>query len=151
MGKRSNNKIDINKQEQKKEKSDFASFMNSKKEISDPIESGFDFNIEGFKGHNFTIKQMYENLAKIKPNYKPRPNQIKISEMIYNTIMDTPDSEYHTNLIEAPCGSGKTLAYLIALICAKKKAIVSSNTKALQDLMVKEMNLLIIIFVFVNM
>lgn len=67
-------------------------------------------------------------LANIIAGYSPRAGQIEMAEKIAQAI------EKGQNLIvEAGTGTGKTFAYLIPAILSRKKVIVSTGTKNLQD------------------
>ena len=67
-------------------------------------------------------------LSKFINNYKIRPSQIELAKF-YNDAIEFN----HSIICEAGTGSGKTLAYLIPVIKSKKKAIISTGTKNLQD------------------
>jgi ATP-dependent DNA helicase DinG len=67
-------------------------------------------------------------LAAVISGYKPRDAQIEMAEQIAYAI------ESQQNLIaEAGTGTGKTFPYLIPAIVSRKKVIVSTGTKNLQD------------------
>lgn len=67
-------------------------------------------------------------LAAIIDGYLPRAAQIEMAEAIAEAIAN------RQNLIaEAGTGTGKTFAYLIPAILSRKKVIVSTGTKNLQD------------------
>ena len=67
-------------------------------------------------------------LAEVIEGYLPRGAQIEMAEQIAAAIND------QRNLIaEAGTGTGKTFAYLIPAILSRKKVIVSTGTKNLQD------------------
>ena len=67
-------------------------------------------------------------LANAIPGYLPRAAQIEMAQSIANAI------EIQQHLIaEAGTGTGKTFAYLIPAILSRKKVIVSTGTKNLQD------------------
>jgi ATP-dependent DNA helicase DinG len=67
-------------------------------------------------------------LAGVISGYLPRTAQVEMAQKIAEAI----DSEQ--NLIaEAGTGTGKTFAYLIPAILSRKKVIVSTGTKNLQD------------------
>jgi len=68
------------------------------------------------------------SLSKIIPGYLPRTSQIEMANSIAEAIAE------NKNLIaEAGTGTGKTFAYLVPAILSKKKVIVSTGTKNLQD------------------
>lgn len=67
-------------------------------------------------------------LAATLPGYEARPAQ---TEMAGRILAAT--AQDGLLLIEAPTGTGKTLAYLLPLLSLGRKVIVSTATKALQD------------------
>jgi ATP-dependent DNA helicase DinG len=62
------------------------------------------------------------------PNYEHRPGQIQMAQ----AVVDAIDQNYHL-CVEAGTGTGKTLAYLLPVIFANKRVIVSTATKNLQE------------------
>jgi len=73
------------------------------------------------------------NLSKVLDGYEFRFEQQQMAEAIYRTI-----SEGNLLVLEAGTGVGKTLAYLLPPISAKKKLLVSTATKTLQDQIIKK-------------
>ncbi|MEW5807382.1 MAG: ATP-dependent DNA helicase [Acidobacteriota bacterium] len=67
-------------------------------------------------------------LAKAHPDYEYRAGQHEMAEAVMNAIA----AERHL-LIEAGTGIGKTMAYLIPALESKKKFIISTGTKNLQE------------------
>ena len=67
-------------------------------------------------------------LSEKVPDYEPRVEQLEMATAIYQAI----DNEKHL-VAEAGTGTGKTFAYLAAVIAAGKKAVISTGTKNLQD------------------
>ncbi|MEO5331386.1 MAG: ATP-dependent DNA helicase [Magnetococcus sp. YQC-5] len=67
-------------------------------------------------------------LAKTLPGYEARPVQTRMVEQVIQTALSEG-----TLLVEAPTGTGKTLAYLLPLLTLGRRVIVSTATKALQD------------------
>ena len=68
------------------------------------------------------------SLSKIIPGYLPRTPQLEMANSIAEAI------ETNKNLIaEAGTGTGKTFAYLVPAIFSRKKVIISTGTKNLQD------------------
>ena len=72
-----------------------------------------------------------ENFKKISPNYKFREAQYKVMKNVRNTL----DKEL-ISIIEAPTGTGKSIAYLLPSIIKAyytgEKIFISTNTKELQ-------------------
>ncbi len=67
-------------------------------------------------------------LSKVIPGYTPRNSQLEMATAIADAI------SANENLIaEAGTGTGKTFAYLVPAIYSRKKVIVSTGTKNLQD------------------
>ena len=60
--------------------------------------------------------------------YEHRPQQVEMAEGV-NTAM----SEEGVLLVEAGTGTGKTLAYLIPAVMSKRRVIISTGTRNLQD------------------
>ena len=67
-------------------------------------------------------------LSQKVPDYEPRIEQLEMAAAIYQAI----DNEKHL-VAEAGTGTGKTFAYLAAVIASGKKAVISTGTKNLQD------------------
>lgn len=67
-------------------------------------------------------------LAKTLPGYEARAVQTQMAQMVMKTSLADG-----TLLVEAPTGTGKTLAYLLPLLTLGRRVIVSTATKALQD------------------
>ena len=67
-------------------------------------------------------------LARHVALYEPRPVQQRMAKL----VTDAVTAETHL-MVEAPTGTGKTLAYLLPLLALKRKIIVSTATKALQN------------------
>jgi ATP-dependent DNA helicase DinG len=68
------------------------------------------------------------SLSKIIPGYLPRSSQVEMATSIAQSI------DAKENLIaEAGTGTGKTFAYLAPAIYSRKKTIISTGTKNLQD------------------
>ena len=60
--------------------------------------------------------------------YEPREGQVEMMEAVVQAIEDE-----RILLVEAPTGTGKSLAYLIPSILSGKKTVVSTATRTLQD------------------
>ncbi|MBF0626838.1 MAG: ATP-dependent DNA helicase [Magnetococcales bacterium] len=67
-------------------------------------------------------------LAATLPGYEARPVQTLMARQVVESAQ-----AMGTLLVEAPTGTGKTLAYLLPLLTLGRKVIVSTATKALQD------------------
>ena len=67
-------------------------------------------------------------LSEVIAGYSPRTGQIEMAQAIADAI----DKQQHL-IAEAGTGTGKTFAYLIPAILSRKKVIVSTGTKNLQD------------------
>lgn len=67
-------------------------------------------------------------LARLLPNFLPRPAQLAMAEAVQNAI-----TQQRSLIAEAGTGTGKTLAYLIPALCSGKRVIVSTGTRTLQD------------------
>lgn len=67
-------------------------------------------------------------LAKAISGFQPRPAQIELAEAIATNLQDKG-----VIVAEAGTGTGKTFAYLVPLLLAEGKCIVSTGTKALQE------------------
>ncbi len=83
-------------------------------------------------------------LSKHLPDYEPRPGQGEMAEAIHNLLTEIRDKEMATEekatslLIEAETGLGKTLAYLIPAALSDLKVVISTNTRNLQDQILKK-------------
>jgi ATP-dependent DNA helicase DinG len=67
-------------------------------------------------------------LASADPNYLPRPAQLALARSVCQAL------EARSTLVaEAGTGVGKTFAYLVPLLLAGGRALVSTATKSLQD------------------
>ncbi len=73
------------------------------------------------------------SISKVISGYLPRSSQLEMAKAIAQTI------ESKENLIaEAGTGTGKTFAYLVPAILSRKKSIISTGTKNLQDQLFKK-------------
>jgi ATP-dependent DNA helicase DinG len=78
-----------------------------------------------------TIAEVFSGqgaLAEAIVGYSPRAAQIEMAQSIADAIQNQ-----HNFIAEAGTGTGKTFAYLIPAILSRKKVIVSTGTKNLQD------------------
>lgn len=60
--------------------------------------------------------------------YSPRPSQIEMAHAIIDAI-----NQQQNLIAEAGTGTGKTFAYLVPAVFSKKRVIISTGTKNLQD------------------
>jgi ATP-dependent DNA helicase DinG len=67
-------------------------------------------------------------LAKSINNYEFRPEQLTMAQAVEKAL-----NEEHYLIAEAGTGTGKTLAYLIPSILSRKKVVISTATKNLQE------------------
>ncbi len=67
-------------------------------------------------------------LKSVLPDYRYRETQVEASKMVMNSF-----NNYKNAIIEAPTGSGKTIAYLIPAILSNKKVIIATKTKQLMN------------------
>lgn len=73
------------------------------------------------------------------PTFQPRLSQLQMAQAVTEAINDQ-----HSYLIEAGTGTGKSFAYLLPALLAKKPIIISTGTKHLQDqLLHKDLPLLL--------
>ena len=67
-------------------------------------------------------------LASCLPSYEYRSSQLEMAEAVLEAIQNQ-----HHLCVEAGTGTGKTLAYLIPALFSRKRVIVSTATKNLQE------------------
>ena len=67
-------------------------------------------------------------LSKWHPNYEFRPGQLEMAEAVEAALQE----KKHL-IVEAGTGTGKTLAYLAPAILSKRRIVVSTGTKNLQE------------------
>lgn len=82
------------------------------------------------------LRQIFEPhglLAGVMPKFEHRPGQGMMAELVEQALVDT-----QVALIEAPTGTGKTIAYLLPAILAERRVVVSTGTKALQEQIVNK-------------
>lgn len=88
-------------------------------------------NRSGIAVSNGRVKQVFSKdggLGRAIEGFQPRDEQVQMALAIDNAI------ENHQQLVvEAPTGTGKTFAYLVPALLAKKKTIISTGSKNLQD------------------
>ena len=68
------------------------------------------------------------SLSKVIPGYLPRTSQLDMAVSIAEAIEAS-----HNLIAEAGTGTGKTFAYLVPAILSRKRVIISTGTKNLQD------------------
>ncbi|MBK7782803.1 MAG: ATP-dependent DNA helicase [Ardenticatenia bacterium] len=66
-------------------------------------------------------------LARALPGYRPRASQAQMAEAVWQAIQSQSPA-----LIEAPTGTGKSLAYLIPALASGKTVVVATANKSLQ-------------------
>jgi ATP-dependent DNA helicase DinG len=67
-------------------------------------------------------------LARSHPGYEPRPGQLEMARAVAGVL-----DQGGTLVIEAPTGTGKTLAYLVPALVAGRRVVISTGTRNLQD------------------
>lgn len=75
---------------------------------------------------NYFVEDRY--LKSIIPEYVYRSTQVEMA-----TIIDNAFSTYTNTCIEAPTGSGKTMAYLLPSLSNSNRIIISTKTKQLMN------------------
>lgn len=61
-------------------------------------------------------------------DYEHRKQQIRMSHHVYEALESA-----ERLIVEAPTGTGKTLAYLIASVLSRKRVVISTGAKNLQE------------------
>lgn len=84
-------------------------------------ELSTELNVDAVLGADGIIKQEIDD-------FRPRQSQLDMSRLIDQAITN---GESH--LIEASTGIGKSFAYLVPVFLSKKKVVISTGTKNLQD------------------
>jgi ATP-dependent DNA helicase DinG len=67
-------------------------------------------------------------LAKATPGYEHRPQQAAMAKAVFQAL-----SKSRPLIVEAPTGTGKTLAYIVAAAISRKRSAISTGTKNLQE------------------
>ncbi len=67
-------------------------------------------------------------LAASFDGYRPRREQIRLAKAIAGCLQQS-----HSLIAEAETGTGKTLAYLLPALRSRRKILISTHTRALQD------------------
>lgn len=86
-----------------------------------------------------TIERIYSNITANITDFKARPSQLEMVKVIsqcFSNIKDDFKDGHNLCMIEAPTGTGKSLAYLMAGITEAtkvgKKLVIATATKTLQ-------------------
>ncbi|MFN8769273.1 MAG: helicase C-terminal domain-containing protein [Neisseriaceae bacterium] len=86
------------------------------------------------------VTNVYEDIINNMPDFKIRHSQldmIRIIDDCFNNVNDTIKDGHNICLVEAPTGTGKSMAYLVAgVVNAKrlgKKFVITTATKTLQS------------------
>jgi len=80
-------------------------------------------------------------LSRVIPGYKVRPQQLALARRIAVTFSDTGHDRADPSpvlLAEAPCGVGKSMAYLVASVVNGRHALVATSNIALQEQLIKK-------------
>ena len=78
-----------------------------------------------------TVRQFFARggrLGQCHPNYEYRPGQLEMAEAVTQAL-----AEHRHLVVEAGTGTGKTLAYLVPAILARRRIVISTGTKNLQE------------------
>ena len=78
-----------------------------------------------------TLEEIFSEqglLAAALPQFELRPGQLSFARAVQQAIEDQ-----HFLIAEAGTGTGKTLAYLVPALLSRKKVVVSTGTKTLQE------------------
>ncbi len=78
-----------------------------------------------------TLEEIFEPggvLTQQLPRFENRPSQLQMARAVLSAVRE----RYHL-CIEAGTGTGKTLAYLIPVVFSRKRVIISTATKNLQE------------------
>ncbi len=67
-------------------------------------------------------------IARAHPKYEFRPGQVEMAQAVAEAM-----NERHHLCVEAGTGTGKTLAYLLPCLSSRKRVIISTGTKNLQE------------------
>ncbi len=81
--------------------------------------------------HNAEIRKIFTKTGALGAGiegFQPRAAQLEMAFAVSKAI-----GEKQTLVVEAPTGTGKTFAYLVPALLAKKKTIISTGSKNLQD------------------
>ncbi len=67
-------------------------------------------------------------LARCLSDFAPRPEQLAMAQAVADAVSRRKDL-----VVEAGTGTGKTLAYLVPVLLAGQRAVISTGTRTLQD------------------
>jgi ATP-dependent DNA helicase DinG len=67
-------------------------------------------------------------LARALDGYELRPSQLQMAEAVRRALLDSRHA-----LIEAPTGTGKSLAYLMPAVLSRKRVVIATANKSLQS------------------
>jgi ATP-dependent DNA helicase DinG len=88
------------------------------------------------------IRTIHNRIKTTLPNYQPRSGQNQLVAEIAKIISGTYHRNQRIGLIEAGTGTGKSLAYMLAVIpyalAQKKKVVIATATVALQEQLVNK-------------
>ncbi len=83
------------------------------------------------------IEDLYRKISELIKNFEHRPEQLKMAREIYRCL-----KEGKMGIFEAPTGTGKSIAYLMASVLFakkyKKRVIISTNTINLQRQLIEK-------------
>ena len=83
------------------------------------------------KTDTITLEEIFGGqglLSAALPQFELRPGQLRVARAVEQAIDDQ-----HFLIAEAGTGTGKTLAYLVPALLSRKKVVVSTGTKTLQE------------------
>ncbi len=87
--------------------------------------------IDKLKSLTMNIDKFFKEKGYL-PSYLPKYN-LRLNQLEAANIVATALDDFKNAIIEAPTGSGKTMAYLIPAFESKKKIIISTKTKQLMN------------------
>ncbi len=100
------------------------------------VDEDFNLEILGEPEEDLDIEKMFEQVYKAG-RFEYRKEQIQMARLIYEAFETSKNA-----IIEAPTGTGKSLAYLVpAVVFSRKRGkriVVSTNTKNLQQQLLKK-------------
>ncbi len=70
----------------------------------------------------------YGALASTMPDFEERPGQLEMAAIVRQAIL-----ERRPALIEAPTGTGKSIAYLLPAVLSEQTVVIATANKSLQD------------------